>query len=253
MRILLTLMMLFWSVPLLALEVDGQTSFAQTLALNSSISARVAEVRVVAGQRVAAGDLLLRLEDVALRASRDAAQAEVDAQTPRVQKARTELDKAQELFDRDSLALVELDNAEREFAIAEAGLAASRARLTRAEYRLSQSELRAPIDGIVLKIDTWPGHFVNTRVSDPVLLTIADDRNLIVQTLLPLENLADGLLKRKARMDFRGKSYAGRVIEVGSEIMPAANKHPALQLRVRFRTNGEVPAGLSVRIDIDDS
>ena len=85
------------------------------------------------------------------------------------------------------------------------------------------------------------------------MLTLAEDRNLVVQALLPLENLADGLLKRKAKLEFRGKSYSGRVIEVGSQIRSSANNHPALEIRVRFRTNGEVPAGLSVRIQIDDS
>lgn len=252
MRILIMLLSLCWSLPSLALELNGQAAFAQTLALNSSVSARVAEVRVSVGQRVAAGELLLRFDDTALRAGRDAAQARVEAQAPRVDKARVELEKAQELYDRDSLALVELEDAQREFAIAEARLAEANAELVHAEYRLTGAELRAPIAGIVLAIATFPGHFVNTGVSDPVLLTLADDRNMIAQTLLPFENFSPTMLNHEARVTYRDKTYRGRVVDVGREISSGGNNHPAVRLRVRFRANGEVPAGFALKISIDE-
>ena len=117
---------------------------------------------------------------------------------------------------------------------------------------MSQAEIRSPIAGIVLAIDTFPGQYINTRVSDQVLLTIADTHRMIASALLPIEQLDDGLLNRKARVRFREQYYDGRVVRLGRQIAIGANNHPAMTLVVRFDTAGDLPAGLPVEILIDE-
>lgn len=252
MRFLLTLLLVIGSSPVFAIDLDGQTDFAERLDLNSSVSARVESIAATVGQQVTKGELLLTLETISLRASADMARAEANALAPRVEKMQTELEKAQELFDRDSLALVALQNAEQDHAIAQAQLQAAQAKLARAEYRLSQAEIRAPISGIVLAIETSVGQYINTRVSNQTLLTIADDKSMIVTALLPLELWSEKLLQRKASVDFQKQTFEGRVIGIGRQISSGDNNHPATGLQVKFATNGKLPAGLSVRISVAD-
>lgn len=252
MRFLLTLLLVIGSSPVFAIDLDGRIDFAQRLELNSSVSARVDSIVVSVGQQVAQGELLLRLETTSLRATADMARAAADAQAPRVAKMKTELEKAQELFDRDSLALVELQNAEQDYAIAQAKLQAAQAKLARAEYRLSQAEIRSPMSGVVLAIEASPGQYINTRVSNQTLLTIADNKSMIATALLPLEQWNEKLLHRKVRVTFQKQDYDGRVINIGRQIISGENNHPATTLQVKFGTNGRLPAGLSVRISIAD-
>ncbi len=235
-----------------AIELDGHTDFAQRLVVNSGVSGYVASIDARPGQSVRSGDVLLRLNPTALQASVDIARAEVDALAPTLARMQTEFDKAQELFDRDSLALVELQHAEQDHAIAAAQLAAAEARLRRAQFRLAQAEIRSPIDGVVIRIDAFGGQFINTRVSDPGLVTIADRRRMLAQALLPLERYSAGLRNRKAQISFRDQRYEGRVVDVGSRVTAGGNNHPALTLVVEFATDGELPAGLPVKISIDD-
>lgn len=252
MRFLLILLLAFAAPPALALELDGHTEFGQHLHLNSSVSARVEAILVSAGQAVNRGDLLLRLDTAELQARLDMARAEADALAPVVARMATELDKARELFDRDSLALVSLQNAEQDHAIAEANLQAARARLARAEYRLSQTELRAPINGVVLEVMATPGQFINTRVGDPVLLTLADVETMSATALVPLEIWSADLLQRSARVSYRGKTFDGRVTNLGRQIRAGDNNHPAIAIEVRFAAGGEIPAGLPVKITLDE-
>ena len=252
MRIWLAFSFFLAAVPAAALELDGHTDFARRVVLNSGVSGYVDSILVSPGQAVRGGELLLRLDATGLQAGADAAQAEVDALVPELARVQTELDKAQELFDRDSLALVELQTAEQNHAIAAAHLAAAEARLKRARFRLGQAEIRSPIDGVVLSVHTFGGQFINTRVSDPALITVVDRRSMTASALLPLESYSDKLRQRKARISFRDSRYDGRVIDIGSKITAGDNNHPALMLVVEFSTDGSLPAGLPVKISIED-
>ena len=86
MRVLTILCMVVASTRAFALDLDGNTEFAQRLQLNSAVSARVESVQASVGQRVSAGDLLLTLETTGLQAGVDIARAQVDALTPTLQK-----------------------------------------------------------------------------------------------------------------------------------------------------------------------
>ncbi len=252
MRFLLTLLLVFGSPAVFAIDLDGHTDFAQRLDLNSSVSARVDSIAVSVGQRISRGDLLLTLETARLQAITDQARAEAEVFAPRVSKMQTELEKAQELFDRDSLALVELQNAEQNYASAQAKLEAARAQLRLAQYNLSQASIRAPISGVVLAIQARPGQYINTRVGDSTLIELADNNSMLVNALLPLEQWGENLLNRKASMIFRKQKFEGRVVGIGNQVTRGDNNHPAINLQIKFATNGTIPAGLPVSVSIAD-
>jgi HlyD family secretion protein len=253
MRFMLTILICLASTPVLAIDLNGQTEFAQRLSINSSISARIKSIEVAVGERVTAGDVLLTLVATGLQANVDIARAKVNSLAPGVDKTLTELEKAQELYDRDSLAKVELQNSEQNHVIAEANLAAANAELARAQFLRSQAELRSPIDGVVLSIDSFAGQYINTRTTDQTLLTIVDNSSMIVKALLPLELRDKSLLNRPARISFQKQVFDGRVIEIGQQISAGDNSHPAVTVLVKLKTDGKLPAGLPVIVNLQDN
>jgi RND family efflux transporter MFP subunit len=252
MRILSIILLGILSTPTWAIDLSGITEFDQRLTLNSSISARVERIHVDVGDRVNRGDLLLSLVSTGLQANVDMAGAEVDSLVPVVDRMATDLDKAQELYDRDSLARIALQKAEQDHAIARAKLAAAQAKLTLTNFRLSQAQIRSPIDGIVLGITTFPGQYINTRVSNQTLLSVADSSSMSVQALLPVELFSKTLLNRRADVVYLKKSYVGRVVAIDRQVSMGDNNHPAMYVQIKFQTDGSLPAGLPVKISIED-
>lgn len=252
MRLVPVFLLAFIALPLAALELSGITEFEQRLELNSSVSARVAAVHVRTGQSVSAGDPLVSLVTTSFQIHVDIARASVDTLRPEVERMQTELDKARELYDRDSLAQVPLQYAEQNHQVALARLAEAEARLALAEYELSQARIESPIDGIVIGISTFPGQYINTRVKDQPLLTIAGNRNMSVRALLPVENYSSALLNRPAQVSYLRNSFSGEVIAIDRQVSTGANEHPAMIVQIRFSTDGSLPAGLPVQVRIED-
>lgn len=252
MRFLLATLLCLGITQVSAIELNGRAEFARQLAMNSSISGRVASIRVSAGQRVSAGELLLTLVATGFQAEADFARAHRDSLKPTVDRMQTEMEKAQELFDRDSLSLVDLDTAEQNLAIAKARLAAAEAKLTQALFRLSQTEIRAPTGGIVLDIATFPGQYINTRTGNQTLLTIADNSSMVVNVLIPVEQWTYSLLNKPARVNFQKRNYQGKVVGISKQASIGSNNYPAVKLQVNFRTDDELPAGVPVTVVIAD-
>jgi HlyD family secretion protein len=253
MRFLLAILLCLGSARVLAIDLSGQTEFAQRLALNSSISGRVEVINVSVGQQVVTGEVLLNLVKTGLLAKANMAEAKVNSLLPALDRMLTEMEKAQELFDRDSLALVDLQIAEQNHAIAQANLEGARARLTRARFHLSQAEIRSPINGIVLSIGTFNGQYINTAVNNQTLFTVVDNSSMTVQSLLPLEFWKESLMGKPAQVSFQQQSYQGEVVGVSKQVTIGNNDHPAVTLRIKFATDGKLAAGLPVNISIDDN
>ena len=251
MRILLPLLISLLALPAQAIDLNGIAEFDRRLTLNSSISARVEQVHVEIGQSVATGDLLLTLVSTGLQAEVDIASARVDELAPQLERMLTELDKAQELYDRDSLARITLQQAQQDYSIAAAKLAAAEAKLDLAHFHLSQAQLRSPIDGIVLSINTFPGQYINTRVNDQTLLTVADNNAMSVQALMPFELFRKSLINKPARVTYLKQTFRGKVVAIDRQVSMGSNNHPSMFLQIKFATDGLLPAGLPVNISFE--
>jgi len=116
-------------------EVTGQVAAASQATLSAKVQGTVQELRVREGETVRKGQALVVLDSRDLRANLARAEAEYD-------NARTHLARMQRLYQQESVAKQELDNATRAFKVAEAGRRA-------AEAQLSYTVIKAPFDGVV--------------------------------------------------------------------------------------------------------
>ncbi|MFN4022463.1 MAG: efflux RND transporter periplasmic adaptor subunit [Hydrogenophilus thermoluteolus] len=113
------------------------------------VAGRIVEVRVDAGTKVKAGDLLFVLDDTAVRQEVAAARARLAQAEANLAQARAEWERAKNLFAQKFISESRLDSARTALDAAQAERNAAQAQLARAEAALAYTQVKAPFDGIV--------------------------------------------------------------------------------------------------------
>lgn len=148
----------------------------------------VRELLADEGHRVAAGDVLARLDAtqleldlVVLRADRPPAEATVRERTANLESARNDLESLRKLVERKAANPKELVDAESAVAAGEARLAASEAglavidaRIAKLEQRIADMTIVAPFDGTVVARMTEVGSWLAEGASVVELLSTED-------------------------------------------------------------------------------
>jgi RND family efflux transporter MFP subunit len=167
--------------------VFGEVITARDGNVAGRVAGNVEVVAVLAGTRVAAGDLLVELNDELLtiqvaqsQAQLAEAQAGIDTASARVDRTRIALERIEALRGGTAFSQGRFDDARADFLEAEALFAESQARqksaearLAEAQYQLDRSEIRAPFSGIVLEVATIPGAFI--QAGTPVVRLLDTD------------------------------------------------------------------------------
>lgn len=178
--------------------VSGVVEAAHGVDLAPEVTARVVERLVEPGDRVRAGQLLLRLDDAQLAAQLEGRRAEAAAAVAQVegarhtheaQKARTRRDRR--LFEGGALSREALESSEAALARARAAARAAREAVRgaseaveAAEERLAHTELRAPWNGEVAAVSSAPG---DLAVAGRPTLRLVRDGAYRVDCRLPQE------------------------------------------------------------------
>ena len=249
-RLLLPVLFLLITPALQALELNGFTRFGDRVTLNAATSGVIARIAVRPGQRVSRGDLLLQLDDRPQRARLKRARALADRLKTPLQTAELEFERAQELYDRDSLSTVALQNAEGKLAEARGAYEAALAEQKLAEYELERTRLTAPLSARVLEIHARKGQFVNPQVALSPLLTLVETRRMQAAASLSSEQWSKDWVGRKAQVIYRGQRYPGRVEGLGLQRIQNGSGLSGYEIRIVFDTDQLIPADMPVRIEI---
>jgi RND family efflux transporter MFP subunit len=157
--------------------------------LASRLLARAMEVNVIAGQKVAKGDVLVRLEDTDLRARLAQAAAGVAQVQAALDQARIEDAGHRAAFERRACSAIELDRASNALKGAEAALARAYEVQTEAQTVLEYATIRSPIEGTVVdkRVSTGdtvsPGQIVVTLLDPTRMQLIASVRESLSRRL----------------------------------------------------------------------
>ncbi len=132
-------------------SVVGTTEpFARATAA-AQLMGRVVAADFDEGQRVSAGQVLVRLEDAALQAAHARAQAELGAARSARRLAEKTAVRLRNLFEQQAASQQMLDDAETAFARAESAEKAARQALVQASVQLDYSAIAAPFDGYIVR------------------------------------------------------------------------------------------------------
>lgn len=183
----------------------------------SKILAKVEAVNVRAGQPVAAGEVLLRLDDADLLARERQAEAQLRGAETRHAQAEVEFERVRTLYEQAVAAKIEFDRAKTALESAAAELEHARQALREAETVLEYAVIDSPFDAVVIDKRVDVG---DTVAPGQVLLTLYDPEHMqlvarVRETLtkhLAVEQPID------VRVEALGMTCTGRV----SEIVPEA-------------------------------
>jgi multidrug efflux pump subunit AcrA (membrane-fusion protein) len=191
-------------------------------ALVAPFDAFIAEAPVRAGQTVAVGDLLARLDDRDLQNDRRRIRAEQN-----------------ELVDQHRQAVATLDHAGAR--VLDAQLAQNRARLALLDERLARTELRAPLEGIVISGD-WTRSLGAPVTRGDLLFEIAplDQYRVAIQVSdRDVVQIADGQIGELVLAALPRQPVQLKVTEIAT-LSPEDVADPGF--RVEAELVGEIPA-----------
>ncbi|WP_271409836.1 efflux RND transporter periplasmic adaptor subunit [Pseudomonas sp. Q1-7] len=223
--------------------------------LSFKTGGQVSELLIHAGQRVQAGDVLMRLRQDDLQARVDEARARLDAQRNRREQSCRQASQDQ----RDQHRLERL--AERKLASQDLlDQSATRARLSQllcsggeASIReaeaslelqlaqLDQATLRAPFAGIVAEINGELGEVVTPSppgIPTPPAVDLIDDQCLYVEA--PIDEVDAALVRPgmpvRITLDaFRGRSFEGQVTRIAPFVRELEKQARTVDVEVKFQ------------------
>jgi len=154
--------------------VFAEVITARDGAVASRVAGTVETVHVLAGARVAKGDLLVELDRELLEILVAQSEAQMVEAEAGIATARVRIDRAQTTFARidalrgsSSFSQGRFDDtqsdvleAQSQLTEAQARLNSTQARLAEARYQLERSSITAPFPGIVIETNTIPGAFI---------------------------------------------------------------------------------------------
>jgi RND family efflux transporter MFP subunit len=213
------------------------------------VPARIAEIPKAEGDRVSAGDLLVRFEIPTLSADVATHRGEVAHAQARIENARAARTRAHDLFDRGIAARKEVEDADRELADAEAGLTEARATLGASETAEAQATVRARFNGVVAKRYHNAGDLVDATSTDPVI-RVVDPKRLEVTASVPIPDVPKVLIGASGRL--RNPSGEGEIdLKVVSRPAAVDPGTAAVPIRLAFAATDIAPVGTPVQITID--
>jgi RND family efflux transporter MFP subunit len=218
------------------------------LVVGAPDSARIAEMPKAEGDRVRAGDLLVRFDIPTLTAGAASARAGIEQAMARLENAKAAADRLEGLFQRGVAARKEVEDALRELREANAALLQAQSAARAAQALASRTTVRASFDGVIAKRWHNPGDLVQAGSSDPILRLINPSR-LEITAAAPVGVLALITVNAPARIM---NPAGGERIEAVVIARPAAVEAGSVSAPVRLRPASAtgLTVGLPVQIEI---
>lgn len=210
--------------------------------LRAEVSAVVLQVLKDNGDPVRRGDLLVRLDDTAIRDSLTSAEEAVRASGQSFEQTERQLQRLKSLRESGMVSTQQLEDTEIRRNNAQSDLAAAKTRAVQARQQLERTLARAPFDGVVSERKVSVG---DTAQTGKELLKVVDPGSMRFEGLVSAD--AIGEVKVGQPVNFRVSGYgpqefAGTV----KRINPSANANTRqVEVVVEF-VNGKQPqlAGL---------
>lgn len=161
---------------------DGVVEAVRQTVVAAQVSGAVVELAVKAGDRVQAGQLLLRIDARTADQSAAASDAQVLAARAALEVATREYGRQQQLYQQKYISQAALERAESEFKATRAQVAAQVAQAGAARTQTGLHTVRAPYAGVVAEVPVQLG---DMALPGRALLTLYDPSALRVTAAVP--------------------------------------------------------------------
>ena len=221
-------------------SITGTVQPERRADLRAEVSAVVVQVLKENGDPVRRGDVLVRLDDTAIRDSLASADEATRAANQAFDQAQRQLQRLQTLRASGMASAQQLEDAEIRRNSAQSDLAAAKTRSAQAAQQLQRTLARAPFDGIVSERKVSAG---DTAQVGKELLKVIDPASMRFEGLVSADRIGD--VKVGQTVSFRVNGYGeqefvGKVMRLN----PAANA-TTRQVEVLVSLAGGKQPGLS--------
>lgn len=197
------------------IPISGNLRAAETVSVRARVEGDLVALHVREGDRVAAGDVMARLESTEQDAALRSAEADVVAARTEAGTAEWELEQTRDLHKAGAVAERELRAAEQAAVSAAARLAAAEARLRAAEAVARDTRILAPIAGVVERRSVENGERVARGAE---LFTVVRSDVLELTAAVPARRAQALAVGQTVRFSADGRQIAGRVARVSPTI-----------------------------------
>jgi RND family efflux transporter MFP subunit len=198
--------------------ISGSLQPERMATVRAEVAGAVLTTNVEVGQPVTRGQVLARIDDLAIRAGYESALSAVREAEGTALVARRNVRRMETLVSEGAVAERAVEDARTAALAAERQLAAARAALAQADELLSKTVLRAPITGVVADRSVNAGDIVQPGMA---LLTVVDPSSMQLEASVPSEQLAH--VRVGAPVEFRVNGYAQAFTGSVDRVSPIAD------------------------------
>lgn len=254
--------------------------------ISAEISARIVELPFREGDQVKKGDIVVRLDDrdllaglASTKARREAERFRMESEqaglagpTSSLEFAKRQLERQRQLLDTGDISReafetaqqrvddleATLDSRRMTISVLENSLAAADADISRAEEALARTIIRAPIGGLVTRLNAEVGELVLVgTMNNPgtVIMTIADLSHMLLKAEVAESDVAKVHESLPARIHINAYPdvvFAGVVERVDLQRTDKAGQAGYFETEVRIELDGrQILSGLAANVDIE--
>ena len=212
---------------------EGTVEAVRQAVLAAQVPGNVVELNVRAGDRVRAGQVLLRIDARAAEQGAAASAAQVTAARAALEVAAQEVARKRQLYARNYIAKAALDQAEGQYRAARAQVEAQAAQARAAQAQTGFHVLQAPFDGVVAALGVERG---DMAMPGRALLTVYDPGALRVTAAVPSAALAAGAQGAQVQL----ATHAEPLTPTRLQVLPTVDAASLTQ-----QVRAELPAGLA--------
>jgi RND family efflux transporter MFP subunit len=231
--------------------ITGSVQPEKRADLRAEVPAVVTQVLKDNGEAVRKGDLLVRLDDTAIRESLQSAEASARAAAQAFEQAERQVQRLKTLQGQGMTSIQALEDAEVRRNTAQSELAAARSRVASAQQQLRRTEVRAPFDGVVSERKASVG---DTAQIGKELVKVIDPSSMRFEGLVSADRMHEIKVGQPASFSVNGfpdVDFIGKVRRIDATANAATRQ---VELIVDFAGRAAAPriAGLYAegRIDV---
>jgi RND family efflux transporter MFP subunit len=185
--------------------ISGSLQPERRADLRAEVGALVQQVLKENGEAVRPGELLVRLDDTAIRDSLTSAEEAVRAAAQSHDQAERQVQRLKTLQGQGMISMQALEDAEVRRNNSQSDLVAARARVVSARQQLQRTEVRAPFEGVVSERKVSVG---DTAQVGKELVKVIDPRSMRFEGLVSADRMHE--LKIGQAVSFRVNGYPQR-------------------------------------------
>ena len=226
-------------------SLDAVVEAVRQATLSAQVAGAIVSLNVKAGDRVKAGQELLRIDASAAQQNVVGSTAQLEAAQANLRVAAKEIERQKQLFQKQYISQGALDRAQAQFDAAQAQVQAQQAQTRAAQTQTGFFSVRAPFNGVVSDVPVTLGEMA---MPGRPLVTLHDPSALRVTAAVP-QSMIEGVRTQlqAVRYDIVGHT-AGAIASV--QLMPSVDPVThTTQLRLALPTGTEgLAPGMFARV-----